>query len=180
MFYQKFQQKLERACGSCSLCCEGHFYLECEGEVYQIVDHPCKYLSSDEKICTIYSKRPKCCHTYNCLYKQDVSVPEWLKPDKSKFIFTVRKRHGVTYIEVKQAGGEFSDNIVKWIIDRLNEKHESFVIEYQDKVYLLQNDLVTFNQIKDMFQSKYQTGIEDAKKLHFLSKYFDNNANENQ
>lgn len=79
-----------RQCGECSACCT---WLGIE-ELRKWTGQACKHLDGRDptKRCTIYSKRPKACVEYHCLWRAGWG-PDELRPDKSGMILTSYPRN---------------------------------------------------------------------------------------
>lgn len=173
MFYSKLQHKLsERSCGSCTMCCSGHFGLICNGEVIQSKGKPCKYLSEHDS-CVIYSNRPECCKIFMCLYRQDTSVPEWLKPNNSQVIMAERYIDNIKYLEVFECGAGLPDNLVEWIYMRHIEKKQNVIISYNNLFYLLVSNTDPYDATVEFYSKLYNKKIYDASTLPEFFKYFD-------
>ena len=73
-----------RECGPCTECCEGWLNMDING-THIHAGHPCPNLSA--KGCSTYEDRPEVCRGYACSWlKNDLDLPEWLRPDNSRVI----------------------------------------------------------------------------------------------
>lgn len=156
------------------MCCSGHFALVCNDEIIQSKGKPCKYLSSSDS-CTIYSNRPECCKIFMCLYRQDDSVPEWIKPNISQVIMTERVEGDIEYIEVFDCGSKIQDNLLEWIYNRHIEKKQNVVINYNNLYYLLATNDNSYQLLHDFQTKQYNRKVQNAYTLPFFSKYLENN-----
>jgi hypothetical protein len=71
-----------RECGDCSLCCRvmGVESLDKPRGVW------CQHCTKPG--CKIYDTRPKDCRTFSCAWLVNDTVPEWMKPNKSKLVLS--------------------------------------------------------------------------------------------
>ena len=75
---------ISRACAGCTMCCQGWLTGKAWGHSFY-PGQPCGWLGTTG--CTIYQNRPKDpCQTFECLWKRDLILPDWLRPDKSGVI----------------------------------------------------------------------------------------------
>ena len=103
---------LTRACGSCSKCCEGWL----TGQAYGFEFHankPCAFLGVNG--CNIYVNRPyNPCKTFQCEWTINHSLPEWLKPDRSKVIASRRIIGDYSFLMIVPAGAPVSKRVHAW------------------------------------------------------------------
>lgn len=69
-----------RPCGSCNVCCQGHLVAEIFKGVEIRPGKACAFLSGG---CRIYQIRPHVCRQFECEWKRNSNIPEWLKPDEA-------------------------------------------------------------------------------------------------
>ena len=89
-----------RACNGCTRCCEWP-----SAEVYGFKfgsGLPCTFLKGNG--CGIYEYRPDGCKAFQCYWKTELSVPEWLKPDNSNVIMSEEQLAQYKYISILYAG----------------------------------------------------------------------------
>jgi hypothetical protein len=76
----------ERQCGECMVCCE-----------YMPISTP-RLIKRAEVLCdhcvvnrgcSIYATRPNVCRTWHCLWRRDAAMPDELRPDRSRMIFSL-------------------------------------------------------------------------------------------
>ena len=116
-----------RDCDGCTKCCEGWL----TGEAKGIPFYPgvkCHFMS--QKGCSIYKDRPhEPCVTYNCQWKKDPNIPEWMKPDVVNAIISPRNVKGVNYFEIIEAGSKLQPEVLNWVIFNLILKR--YNVRYQ-------------------------------------------------
>jgi uncharacterized cysteine cluster protein YcgN (CxxCxxCC family) len=112
MLHSTFPIIAERACDGCTRCCEGWL----TGTAYGYEFYPgkkCHFLSS--KNCTIYPIRPdNPCKTFQCQWKENTQVPEWLKPDKCNTILLRRRLDKYVYWYMVHVGREVDPRVYAW------------------------------------------------------------------
>ena len=76
----------DRQCGECMVCCE---YLPISSATLkkpaEVLCHNCVVNQG----CSAYDTRPNVCRTWHCLWRRDAAMPDELRPDKSKVIFSL-------------------------------------------------------------------------------------------
>jgi hypothetical protein len=79
------QANQNRACGSCTACCDGWLRIEVRGHKVQD-GRPCPFRSGHA--CAIYQERPQHpCREFVCGWLTAKSpLPDWMRPDKSDLI----------------------------------------------------------------------------------------------
>ena len=77
-----------RNCGSCVACCD---ILEIDDPQLKKPPHIlCPH--STGAACGIYPARPQTCRTWYCLWRRIDAMPELLRPDKSRVVFSIDQR----------------------------------------------------------------------------------------
>lgn len=109
----------DRSCGECTMCCQGYLFGEAYGFNFQL-GKPCHYVRKSG--CSIYDYRPyNPCKTYKCEWKKNKNIPEEFRPDKAKVILTERVEDDRVYLQVLEAGGKISDDMLHLIIKLFND-----------------------------------------------------------
>lgn len=67
-----------RPCGGCNLCCK----LESVDEIQKSKGQLCRFNDADH-MCSIYADRPHTCTSFECLWRQDNSLPDSCRPDRA-------------------------------------------------------------------------------------------------
>lgn len=111
-----------RSCGTCTECCKGWLFGTAHDKPFYS-GHPCHFLGKN--CCTIYENRPEDpCQTYYCGWIKNDLFPEWLKPELSKVILTLRswgENDENVYIEVLECGQKIDASVLNWLfLDFLN------------------------------------------------------------
>lgn len=76
-----------RECGDCTACCGGALYLRVgEHKVHR--GNPCPYICKENNNCSNYENRPDVCKNFECFWKANETVPDWLKPSQSGVILS--------------------------------------------------------------------------------------------
>lgn len=78
---RKLPVQQHRSCGECTVCCTLLGVPELNKGAYEA----CSKLDGN---CTVYSSRPKSCRDFECLWLQDIGLPEH-RPDRSGLVLTV-------------------------------------------------------------------------------------------
>jgi len=90
-----------RTCGECTECCTGTLQGEVRGYKFD-KNSPCFFLKENK--CSIYESRPDHpCKNYSCMWLNDISIPDFMRPDISKVVLTKRSVDNFDYIEAEEA-----------------------------------------------------------------------------
>jgi hypothetical protein len=82
-----------RKCDGCTACCDGSLYMRVEEhKVHR--GSPCPYLCKENHNCSNYENRPEVCRNFECFWKVNESVPEWLKPSNSGVVLSYNAQQG--------------------------------------------------------------------------------------
>lgn len=104
----------KRSCGSCTKCCDGWLHGEAHGHRFW-PGRPCHFVG--ESGCSIYKDRPHDpCKTYSCEWLINDDIPLWMKPDKINAILTKKRKKGVEYVEVSEAGEKLRVEVLDWLV----------------------------------------------------------------
>ena len=76
----------ERECGDCMVCCE-YMPISTNGLI-KAAETLCPHVIVNRG-CSIYETRPNVCRTWHCLWRRDAAMPDALRPDRSKMIFSL-------------------------------------------------------------------------------------------
>jgi hypothetical protein len=140
-----------RACNGCTKCCDGwltgkayglHFYPGC----------PCHFKTS--KGCMIYLTRPKDpCVSFECEWKRNLSIPEWIKPNLSNVIIVQRFIETIPYLGVNQAGTADLVKITQWLSLFSDKAQKNIVFWSNSTNRIYSKDLEFVKLIKQKFSS---------------------------
>ena len=111
-----------RSCGSCTACCEGWLFGDAYGFKFNI-GKPCKFLN--KRGCSIYEVRPvDPCKTFECDWKRNTSIPEWLQPIKSNVIIVKQYLDNFIYLRLINTGKVIDNAVHIWADEMADEgKH---------------------------------------------------------
>tara|TARA_X000001036_G_scaffold142050_1_gene134907 strand:- start:10800 stop:11273 length:474 start_codon:yes stop_codon:yes gene_type:complete len=104
-----------RECGECTLCCRGTISLKVnEHRVFP--GQPCPHVT--ESGCGIYDdlSRPAMCDTYNCVWKKEWYIPDWLRPDKVGFLLTYKGRSKCVMLTADFSANHIDGVALLWVI----------------------------------------------------------------
>jgi hypothetical protein len=98
-----------RLCSGCTKCCTwlvGEAFGQTFGD-----GHSCYFLKEDG--CGVYESRPIGCRSFQCLWKTDLDIPLWLKPDHVDVILKKERLSRWEYISISFAGSPDS-RVLEW------------------------------------------------------------------
>lgn len=79
---------LKKSCGDCTVCCSGALSGEAHGHAF-FKGRPCFFVTT--KGCSIYEDRPESpCKSFKCGYLSENFFPEYMRPDISGALTTMR------------------------------------------------------------------------------------------
>lgn len=139
-----------RRCGDCHACCDGWLGATINGHVMK-PGTLCFFLKNNQ--CSIYANRPKNpCQDYVCAWLQDDSIPDWMKPNLSNVIITVKKHPAdstLIYHEITPAGEQIPPATLDWLIEWSSQQNKNILYRKDGKVYIQGNSTyyAMFNQL---------------------------------
>jgi hypothetical protein len=87
-----------KPCGACTKCCEGWLSGSAYGYEFR-PGKPCHFVSKSG--CNIYPIRPQDpCKTFKCFWKENIELPDWLRPDQSGVIALIRFTEGRRHLRL--------------------------------------------------------------------------------
>ena len=103
-------------CNGCTRCCEGWLTTK----VYDFDIGPgiggCRFLGKNG--CNIYQTRPHDpCKVFQCGWKENTQVPEFMRPDLSNVILLVRFIESFHFYRIVKCGDDLLPEVVKWAKD---------------------------------------------------------------
>jgi hypothetical protein len=106
---------MKRECDSCTKCCEG--WLEGEALGHKFGNgNPCAILTIG-KGCNSYALRPKePCANYQCGWKSNIDIPDWLKPNQSNVIINYAIIENVPFVKLIETGKTLSSKALTWVL----------------------------------------------------------------
>ena len=103
---------ITRSCGSCTKCCEGYLIGSAYGFQFK-ENQPCAFLSKQG--CSIYPVRPAHpCKSFQCEWTINFKIPEWLQPNRSHVIMSMRTIGDYTFLMLVPAGQPISQQVHEW------------------------------------------------------------------
>jgi len=101
-----------RSCNGCTACCEGWL----TGVAYGYAFSPgvkCKFLCADG--CGIYTARPyNPCKTFQCHWKINTRVPEWMQPNRSGVIILQKYYEPFHFLRLVKTGRRLDPRVYEW------------------------------------------------------------------
>ncbi len=130
-----------RACNGCTKCCEGYLVTNIAGHPVG-PGNPCKFNQKGIG-CRVYLARPyDPCKTFQCHWKENSNIPEWLKPSKVNAILLLRSLDQFTYIRIVKAGVTQDPKVYDWADEQ--SKNGKNVVAYDDS-----GKLIVYSQDKN-------------------------------
>lgn len=87
----------KRSCGECTACCVA-LTIE-EPPIEKEANEPCRFLCQDGGGCGIYTKRPKLCRGFACLWLSTDGIPEAFRPDRCGLMLRIVDKDGSGRVE---------------------------------------------------------------------------------
>lgn len=104
-----------RECGTCTKCCEGTVHGQVFGEPFY-KGRPCSFCLINQG-CSVYEQRPDDpCRTFKCSWLVDDSIPEWMKPNLSNAIITIKSTKSFDFPVLIPSSDGYSVDVVSWFI----------------------------------------------------------------
>lgn len=106
---------LNRECGDCTMCCQGHLYTNVNNiPIYP--GNPCPYVSHH---CTIYEDRPDYpCKQFQCQWLINPDFPEWMKPNQINVLaWKTKDFSNHVYLEVNECAQPIPSNALAWLYE---------------------------------------------------------------
>jgi hypothetical protein len=136
-----FEPDRGRPCNGCTQCCT---WLSSEAFGFKFGSGlPCTFLKDSG--CSIYECRPDGCKAFQCLWKTDIDIPEWLKPNQSNVIMAEERFGNFTYICIVYAGKP-DLRVFDWINEQV-EKDINFMIWNTREVFSNNKDFKDFMKV---------------------------------
>lgn len=141
---------LKKTCGDCTACCSGALHGEAYGHKF-FKGRPCFFVTT--KGCSIYESRPEePCQNFRCGYLSENFFPEWMRPDLSKALSTMRVftykdkivengqevevEKSIKYLRVFDYQNSMDTTILMWFIEQhFNNVIPNLIVEVKGKAY---------------------------------------------
>jgi|688.fasta_scaffold402377_2 hypothetical protein len=115
-----------RSCDGCTMCCQGWLSGDAWGHKFYR-GKPCGWLGSSG--CSVYEARPyNPCVTFQCTWKSNLALPEWLKPDRSGVIVIPAWTDELYYLRVIQSNRPVEQRIHDWAQQHSDKTGVSIVV----------------------------------------------------
>jgi len=107
-----FEKSQGRDCNKCTKCCDGWLSGTAHGYDFS-PGNPCRFVIKGG--CNIYPVRPENpCKTFQCHWKQNTRIPEWMKPDQSQVIILPRYLGEKRYLRLFNTGRWPESRVFEW------------------------------------------------------------------
>jgi hypothetical protein len=128
-----------RPCAGCTKCCQ---WLVAEVAGHKFGDGtPCYFLR--DQGCGIYESRPIGCRSFQCLWKIDLNIPEWLKPNLVDVIMKTERLGTFEYVSISFAGNP-DPRVFDWARE---QKDMNFIIWNTKKVISNNEEFKNFYRV---------------------------------
>lgn len=139
-------KRVGRSCDGCNKCC---IWLTGSAYGYDFGNgKSCHFLRQNK--CTIYPNHPvDPCQVFECQWKANRSLPEWLKPDKSHVIILKKYIDIFDYYMIVPAGKPISSQVIEWASNYSKEHIRNHVVIYIESKYFIYSQHNYFKEIAD-------------------------------
>lgn len=102
-----------KSCDGCKKCCEGWLTTK----VFDFEIGPgiggCRFLGSSG--CNVYQVRPyDPCKVFQCGWKENSNIPDFMKPDLSNVILLVRYVEDIHFYRIVKCGSDLTSQVSDW------------------------------------------------------------------
>jgi len=121
---------MDRSCGTCTKCCEGHLSGTVRGIPFS-PGKPCHFVKINSG-CSIYEDRPdKPCRLFKCVWLTEPDFPEWLKPSLCNVMFVPSKIDSHDYIYALESGAELDTKTLSWAVSYMWSNKLNFAWQHR-------------------------------------------------
>ena len=92
---------------------------------------PCFFLKIGGN-CGDYDNRPQQCKAYKCLWLEDESVPDYMKPENSNAILDIGEIDGIKYLRLSKSGAGYDSKVLNYA-KQYAKDHQMSLVYYDDK-----------------------------------------------
>jgi uncharacterized protein len=115
---------MSRTCGECTLCCK----VLGVGELNKPSGRQCDLVQIG-KGCGDYENRPQSCHDFECLWLVSTIMPDTMRPDRTKAVFTLTKDDKVVvYVDASTPDHITNTFELRALVVYLSRKHEVVIV----------------------------------------------------
>jgi hypothetical protein len=141
-----------RNCDGCTKCCEGYLVTTIAGHEVG-PGKPCKFMRKTTG-CQVYLARPyDPCKTFQCHWKENTRIPDWMKPDKANVILLLKRVSDFNYIRIVRAGIRIDPRMNEWIQEQV--KLGLHFVDYDDN-----DELVIYTE-KEEFKEAVRKSLKN-------------------
>jgi hypothetical protein len=102
-----------RPCDGCTKCCEGFLVTSVMG-IPIGPGKPCRFVQKGHG-CGVHDARPfDPCKVFQCHWKENNNIPEWLKPSNSRVILLLKHLSPYNYIRIVKTGVDPDPKVYDW------------------------------------------------------------------
>lgn len=135
-----------RACNGCTKCCEGWL----SGEAYGYKFGPNTKCAFLKKGCTIYPNHPTDpCKLFECQWKMNRGLPEWLKPNESGVIILKKYIDIFDYLMIVPAKVKINQKIYDWAYEFSQQNIKNHIVITDGKKYTIYTQHKHFYEIAE-------------------------------
>lgn len=143
-----------KSCDGCTKCCEGWLTTK----VYDFEIGPgvggCRFLGT--KGCSIYQVRAyDPCQTFQCGWKENNNVPDFMKPNISNVIILVRILEDIPFYRIVKCGEELRQEVIDWA-NAFSKKGHHLIAYDSDSNLLVFSESRKF---RELARKTYPTGV---------------------
>jgi len=144
---------LGRPCSGCTKCCEGWLYAKIYDFEISPTEGSCKFLGKHG--CGIYPVRETLCKNFQCEWKENSQIPEYMKPDKSNVIILTKRLEKFVYRRLVTAGTPIKDYVYTWVEEEATKGRHSVVYSNLGELLVISKD----QNFIDRFLEYNKTGV---------------------
>lgn len=124
-----------RSCDGCTRCCEGVLKTQVFGYDIGPGHGGCKFLGP--KGCTVYDQRPiDPCRIFQCAWKENSRIPEFMKPDLSNVILMLRYLDTMPFYRMVKCVDNIEDSVYKWAEEFSQQGHNIIAYDKYGKLLI--------------------------------------------
>jgi len=140
-------------CNGCTRCCEGWLSTKVYDFEIGAGAGGCRFLSKNG--CSIYQARPKDpCQVFQCGWKENTQVPEYMKPDLSNVILLVRFIEKYHFYRIVKCGDELSAKVIAWAKEYSEQGHHVIAYDKDSNLQIFSKD----RKFRELARKHYSLG----------------------
>lgn len=138
-----------RSCDGCTKCCEGWLTANIYGFEMNPTNGACRFLAKSG--CGIYAVREPLCKNFQCDWKENTAIPEYLKPDKCNAIIMTKRLENYRYYRIITAG-IVKKYVYEWAEEQTKMGKHVVVYGIDGELIIYSND----QQFKSLARAQYE------------------------